>query len=109
MMLKLLAVLTSGIPAIIAAILAFVGRKFGTAAGTIAAFVIMTTAFIACINLILNTLIALMLMPGWVATAIGLFVPYQFSACIAAAVSGRICRAAYDLAMLKAQAINNAS
>lgn len=108
-MLKLIGVLTSGIPAIVAAILAFITRKAGTAAGSIAAFVLLTTAFIACINTILNTVLTVMTVPAWISSGVGMFVPGNFTACLSAIMSAKICRSAYDLAMEKVRAINNAS
>lgn len=42
-MVKLITLLVSGIPAIIAAVLAFLARKWGTAAATISLFVVLTS------------------------------------------------------------------
>jgi hypothetical protein len=108
-MLKLITVLTSGIPAIIAAVLTFITRKVGVAAGSIASFVIITAGLILCINAILQSVIAMIVIPAWIANSIGLFIPIDFAACLAAIVSSKICRAAYDMAKFKIVAINSAS
>lgn len=108
-MLKLVTLLFSGLPAIIAAVLSFITRKLGTATGTIAAFVVMTAAFIACINVILQNVLALIAVPTWIANSVGLFIPADFTAVIASVVSSRICRVAYDMAVWKIKAVNNAS
>lgn len=108
-MLKLITVLTSGIPAIIASVLAFITRKIGTAAGTIAAYIIITAGFILCINAILQAVLSMMLAPTWIANSVGMFIPIDFVACLTAIVSSKICRAAYDMAKFKITAINSAS
>lgn len=108
-MLKLITVLTSGIPAIISAVIAFIARKAGTAAATVASFIFLTAAFIACINTILQTLLVILTPPTWIANSLGLFIPANFTAVLSAIVSARICSVAYDLAMLKVKAINNAN
>jgi len=108
-MVKLLTFLTSGIPAIVAAFLAFVTRKVGVAAGTIASFVIITSGLILCINAILQTVLGMMAIPAWLSNAVGMFIPIDFAACLSAIVSSRICRAAYDIAKFKIVAINAAN
>jgi hypothetical protein len=108
-MIKLVTVLVTGIPAVISAILAFIARKLGTAAGSIAAFVIITTGMILCLNAILQTVLAMMVVPSWLANSVGLFIPVDFAACLSAIVSSKICRAAYEMAKFKITAINNAN
>ncbi|WP_211453015.1 DUF5455 family protein [Collimonas antrihumi] len=108
-MLKLITLLLSGIPAIIAAIISMIGRKLGTAAASIASFVIITSGLIICINTILQTVLGYMTIPPFIANSVGLFIPIDWAACLSAIVSSRICRAAYDMAKLKIELINNAS
>lgn len=108
-MIKLLAMLGAGIPALIGGVIAMIGRKWGTVGATIAMFAVLTTAFIVCINLLLNQLLGLLSPPAAVATAIGMFMPADFSAVLATIVSSKICRAAYDLAMDKAKMYASAS
>lgn len=108
-MLQVLHVLVMGIPAIISAIIGYVGRKLGVAAASIASFVIITAGFIVCINAILQHVLSLIALPSWAAAAIGMFIPINFAACLSAIVSSWICRAAYDMAKFKIIAINNAN
>jgi len=108
-MTKLIAVLVGGIPAIIAAFLAFLTRKVGVAGATIASFILLTTAMIACINSILQSVLAILVMPPWIATGVGMFMPGIFTTCLAAIISAKTCRVAYNIAMWKIQAINNAN
>lgn len=108
-MVKLLTFLFSGIPAIVAALITFITRKVGVAAGTIASFVIITAGLILCINAILQTVLGMLAIPGWIANAVGMFIPINFAACLSAIVSSRICRAAYDIAKFKIIAINTAN
>lgn len=108
-MFKLITLLVSGIPAIIGALVAFMGRKMGTAAASIGAFVIITAGMILCINAILQSVLALMVVPPVMASLLGMFMPANLTACLAAIVSSKVCRAAYSVAKFKIVAINNAS
>ncbi|HVL77379.1 MAG TPA: DUF5455 family protein [Noviherbaspirillum sp.] len=108
-MLKLISMLATGIPAVIGGLIAFLGRKAGVAAASIASFVIITMGLILCLNAILQALLAMLVIPAWLANSIGLFIPINWSACLAAIVSSKICRAAYEMAKFKIVAINNAS
>jgi hypothetical protein len=108
-MIKLITLLATGIPAIIAGVISFIARKLGTATATIAAFVLLTAALVASINAIVTTLMALAVVPSWISYSLGLFVPADFGAVLSAIVSARICRVAYDLSMLKVKAINDAN
>lgn len=108
-MLKLLAMLGAGLPAIIGGIIAFIGRKWGTVAATMAMFSALTVAFIVCINLLLENLLYLLQPPAAIATALGMFLPSNFAAILSTIVSAKICRAAYDLAMDKAKMYASAS
>lgn len=108
-MIKLLLLLGSAIPALIAGMIAWFGRKFSVAAATILTMVLLTAAMIACINAILGSILAVLSLPAWVSNSIGMFIPADFGAVLGAIVSAKICRAAYDLAMDKARALNSAS
>lgn len=108
-MLKLLGMLGTSIPAIITGLIAWIGRKYGTAAATIVLFAFLTVGFVACINQILGAVWALLDVPVGIAVALGMFIPADFSLVLGAIVSGRICRAAFDLAMEKTRALNSAS
>lgn len=99
----------AGIPALLAAFLAFVGRKTSVAVVTIASFILMTAVFIACINILVGNLASLLAVPAWLSVALGMFIPTNFGAVLSAIISSYICRAAYDLAMLKIKAINQAN
>lgn len=105
----LISVLVSGIPSLIASILAFMTRKLATAAGSITAFLALTVVFIACNRAIFDTLGTLLNPPPFVAAAVGMFIPADFLACLGALISAQICRAAYDMAREKIRLINNAS
>lgn len=108
-MIRLITMLASGIPAIIGALMVFLTRKAATAAGSIVAFLALVVVFIACQKAIFDSLLAALVVPGSVINWIGFFCPMNFSLCIGALVSSKICRAAYDLARTKLQFINNAS
>lgn len=108
-MLRLIALLAAGVPAIVSSLLAFMARKLGTAAGSVVAWVALTVVFIACERSLFDSIWALVNPPAWVASFIGWFMPGDFVTCLGAVVSAKICRASYDLARDKLTLINNAS
>jgi hypothetical protein len=108
-MIKLLTMLGAGIPALVGGLIAFIGRKWGTVAATVAMFGVLTAAFIACINLLLGQLLTLLNPPAAIANALGMFFPSDFASVLSVIVSSKICRAAYDLAMDKARVYASAS
>lgn len=108
-MFKLITLLGTGIPAMLAGILAFIARKWGTTTAAISLFIFLTGAFIACINMILAQALAALAMPPVVANALGMFIPSDFSAVLALIVSAKTCRAAYDLAIAKVKVFAGAS
>lgn len=108
-MTKLIALLAGGIPAIIAAFLEFLSRKMGVAGATIASGILLTAAMIACINEILNNVLAVLTVPPFIANAVGMFMPGTFTLCLSAIISARVCRVAYNIAMWKVEQLNNAN
>lgn len=108
-MIKLIAVLVSGIPAIISALLAFFARKIGTASGSIAAWIALTTAFVAANQTLFNQLGSLLNPPSWISNGLGMFIPGDFGLCLSTVVAAKISRAAYDLARDKIALINAAN
>lgn len=108
-MIKLIGVMVAGIPAVVGSILAFMARKWGTAVASIALVVSLTVAMIVCINSILQTVLAALAFPGWLLTAVGMFIPANFAAVLGAIIAAKTCRAAFDLALLKTKLFNNAS
>lgn len=108
-MIRLITLLASGIPAIIAAIISFVTRKVGTASGSIVSFAIITIAFVAGINVIFQSVLSLISLPEWAANGIGMFFPSNFSLCVAAIWSAKTCRVMYDVARFKIKIINSAN
>jgi len=91
------------------ALIAFLGRKFSVATTTITGFVLLTAVLIACINNLVSAVLAMLQLPNWIAAGLGFFIPSNFGAVLAAIISSHICRAAYDLAMLKIKTINAAT
>jgi len=108
-MAKLLLFFTSTIPALFAAFFAFYSRKYTTAIAGLFALGAMLLIFISCINLILNTVINLIVLPSWLLTAIGMFIPGNFAMVLAAVVSGKICRAAYAFGVKKTDLVVKAN
>jgi len=95
-MVKLLAFLFTTMPALFTAFFAIYARKYTTVVAALLASAAMLVIFISCINVILQSVLALLVIPAWLLTAIGMFIPANFGVVMAAMVSGRICRAAYD-------------
>lgn len=108
-MTKLITFLFTGIPALFSAFFAFYARKHTTAIAGLLAFASMLVIFISCINLILQTVINLIVVPAWILTALGMFIPANFSVVLAAIISGRICRAAFDWGVKKTDLVVKAN
>lgn len=95
-MVKLVAFLFTTVPALFYAMLAFHSRKYTTAVAGLLALGGMLLIFVGCINVILQAVLAYLVIPAWLLTSIGMFIPTNFSVILAAMVSGKVCRAAYD-------------
>lgn len=95
-MAKLIAFLFTTIPALFSAFFAYYSRKYTTAIAGLLAFSAMLVIFVSCINLILQSVISLIVVPTWLTVSVGMFVPGNFAVVLSAIVSGRICRAAWD-------------
>lgn len=108
-MTKLIAFLFTTIPALFSAFFAFYARKYTTAVAGLLAFGAMLVIFVSCINLILQTVIALIVVPSWLTVSIGMFVPGNFAVVLSAMVSGRICRAAWDYGQKKTDIVVKAN
>lgn len=99
----------SAVTTTLAALVAWLGRKFGVATTAVLSAVLLTAAFVACINSILQNVLAAMVIPSWIVGSLGMFLPASFSVTLAAIMSSYICRAAYDMAIIKIKMINSAS
>lgn len=108
-MTKLIVFLFSTIPALFSAFFAFYARKYTTAVAGLLAFGAILVIFISCINVILQSVLSLIVVPAWLLTPIGMFIPGNFGVVLAAMVSGKICRAAFDYGNKKTELVVNAS
>lgn len=109
-MIKLITGIYAGVTSMIAAIFAIASRKAGTVAGGLAAFAWLTIIFIACINALVQSVIGMITTAqaavwAWLLTPIGMFIPSNFALVMSAIISGKICRAAYDLGRKKTDII----
>lgn len=107
-MLQLLGFFVTGLSTVIASMLQIFGRKSLVATATLSTAFALTLAFTICISELVSTLSAALSFPVYLEVLFW-FVPSNFVLLISSILSGRICRAAYDLAMQKVQMINNAS
>lgn len=94
---------------IFAYFLAFFGRKYTVATAGVLAFVATTITMIVCMKSILTGVIALIVMPAWIATFIAWLIPSNFIAVVSAILSGKICKAAYNVINTKIDLITKAS
>lgn len=109
-MIKLITGLWSGIGAMIAAIFAIAGRKATTVSAGLAAYAALTIIFIACINALVISMIGAIeaaagALAAWILVPIGMFIPGNFALILSGIVSGKICRAAYDLGKKKTELV----
>lgn len=108
-MLKLLT-LVGGLAASIGAWFASsITRKAVVAFSVVVAFVACVTAFLACMKILISAIVALAVMPLWIQSWIGMFIPSNYGGVIAAIMSAKTCRAAYDLAVEKVKMIGQSS
>ena len=109
MIAKLVLFLFTTLPALFSALFAFYARKYTTAIAGLLAFASMLAIFISCINVILQSVISLLAFPSWLLSAVGMFIPSNFAVVLAAIVSGKICRAAFDYGVKKTDLIVKAN
>lgn len=105
---RLLDWLISGFGALFASLLAMFGRKATVAVSAVTASLAVTAVFIGAINALVAVFSGIA-PPGWVATAIGMFIPADFGICLGSIASAYTCRAAYDLAMVKIKLVSGAN
>ncbi|SFA98652.1 hypothetical protein SAMN04515620_1118 [Collimonas sp. OK607] len=108
-MLKILTFLFATVPALFSAFFAYFVRKHTTAVAGILAMGALLVIFISCINVILQTVIGLLVIPAWLLNFIGMFIPGDFSVVLAAMVSGKICRAAFAYGVKKTDLVVKAN
>jgi len=109
-MIRLITGLWGGITAMIAAIFAIAGRKAGTVTAGLATFAALIVIFIACVNALVVSMIGAIeaaagALAAWFLVPLGMFVPGNFALILAGIVSGKICRAAYDLGRKKTELV----
>lgn len=85
------------------------GRKFTVATATVLALIATTLSLIYCLKSILAVVVASILIPSWIYTAIAWFIPTNFIACISSILAGKICRNAYNLVVTKIDLIAKAN
>ncbi len=109
-MIKLIAGLFSGVTAMIAAIFAMYARKFTVVTAGILTLLSLLALFVICINSIVASVVgAISVAEGsvgsWLLVWVGAFVPANFATVLGLIVSGKICRAAYDLGRKKTELV----
>lgn len=108
-MARLVLFLFTTLPAIFTAFLSYYGRKYTTAIAGLLAFASMLVIFVSCINLILQSILTLVVVPAWLTVSVGMFMPSNFALVLSAMVSGRICRAAWDYGQKKTDIVVKAN
>lgn len=86
-----------------------ISRKAIVVFAVITAFVALIVAFLACMKIIIAGLVALIVMPAWVASWIGMFIPSNYTGVIASIMSAKTCKAAYNLAVEKVKLIGQST
>lgn len=108
-MARLIAFLFTTIPALFSAFFAFYARKYTTAVAGLLAFSAMLVIFVSCINVILQSVLSLIVIPEWLLIPVGMFIPSNFTVILSAMVSGRICRAAWNYGQKKTDLVVKAN
>jgi len=108
-MTALITFLFTTIPALFTFLLTSFARKYSTVVSAFFALSVMLVIFVSCINVIVTYVIGLMVMPAWLLTAVGMFIPGNFALVLGAVVSGRICRAVFDHGRTKLKLLTSAT
>jgi Family of unknown function (DUF5455) len=85
------------------------GRKYTVAIASVLAFVATTVALIVCLKTIILSVVALSVIPSWIATTLAWFIPSNFISVTSSILSGRICRTAYEMSVKKIDLVTKAS
>lgn len=80
---------------------ASISRKAVIAFSVVTAFVAVVVAFLACMKIIITGIAALMVIPTWLVSWIGMFIPSNYAGVISLIMSAKTCKAAYNLAKEK--------
>lgn len=108
-MLKLLILIGTFFSTIAGYAAASITRKAVIVFSVISAFVAVTAAFLVCVKLIVTGLVALVAMPVWFVSWIGMFIPSNYGGVISLIMSAKTCKAAYNLAIEKVKLIGQSS
>jgi len=108
-MLKLLILVGSFFTSLAGFAAASITRKAVVVFSVITAFVAVTAAFLVCIKIIVTGLIALLVMPVWIQSWVGMFIPSNYAGVISLIMSAKTCKAAYNLAVEKVKMIGQSS
>lgn len=101
--------LNSLLPVLTAWVVSFFTRKIMVVGITISSFLMLTAAFLVCIKKMVTIVLALAVMPAWITSAVGMFLPYNLAIILANILSAQSCRWAYDKAIDKIKMINGAT
>ena len=88
---------------------ASLSRKAVVVFSVITAFVAVTAAFLVCMKIIITGLLALLVMPTWLVSWTGMFIPSNYAGVISLIMSAKTCKAAYNLAKEKVALIGQSS
>jgi len=108
-MLKLLVLVGSFFTSLVGFAAASITRKAVVAFSVITAFVAVTAAFLVSVNIVVSGLLALLVMPAWIASWIGMFIPSNYGGVISLILSAKTCKAAYNLAVEKVKMIGQST
>lgn len=88
---------------------ASLSRKAIVVFSVITAFVAVTAAFLVCMKIIITGLVSMLVMPAWIASLLGMFVPSNYAGVISLIMSAKTCKAAYNLAVEKVKMIGQST
>lgn len=84
-------------------------RKGLVATASLAAVVATTATTILCFKVLVDSVLALVIIPSWMLIGLSAIIPGNFLQIIAYICSGHICRAVYDVLVEQIRLVNNAS
>lgn len=101
----LLILLANVATAIVTSLANYFGRKALTVAASVGLFIALTGALFVTISALFNAVLGWSAVPGWLAQAVGMFIPTDLPIVLSSVVGARAARFAYDVAVDKVKLI----
>lgn len=90
-------------------LISLIGRKATIFTVSLVAYVSATGVFLVAIQSLVSGILNAQILPGWISSSIGMFLPYSFTFDLSAMIGAFAFRWAYDIVIAKVSLINSAT